>query len=206
MSLAQLYAYTGRIADARAAIARSKAINSRFASKLALAFTTFGAGEIELVAGDPVAAERHFREGYEAFRAMGERGYLGHLAGLLAEALYAQGRLDEAQQMIEEAETTAVPSKNEVWVLWRSAKAKVLAQRGQFAAARQLIAEAEEGAASAPWMLRAAVLAAKAEVSGLAGAPDQAVASLRTVLRIYEEQHVLPLAEQVRAALAILTR
>jgi tetratricopeptide (TPR) repeat protein len=205
MPLAQLYAYTARVDDARAAIARSRAINSRFASKLGLAFTTFTAGEIELVAGDPAAAERHFREGYEAFRAMGERGYLGHLAGLLAETLYAQGRLDEAQQLIEEAETTAVPSKNDVWMLWRSAKAKVLAQRGQFAAARQLIAEAEEGGSSAPWMLRAAVLMAKAEVSRLAGAPDQAAASLRTALRIYEDQHVLPLAEQVKAMLASLT-
>jgi hypothetical protein len=37
---------------------------------------------------------------------MGDRGYLGHLADLLAEALYAQGRLDEAQQMTEEAEVT----------------------------------------------------------------------------------------------------
>lgn len=27
---------------------------------------------------------------------MGERGYLGHIASLLAKALYAQGRLDEA--------------------------------------------------------------------------------------------------------------
>jgi hypothetical protein len=33
-----------------------------FASKLGLAFTTFAAREIEPIAGDPAAAERHFRE------------------------------------------------------------------------------------------------------------------------------------------------
>ena len=205
MSLAIQYAYTGRIDDARAAIARSKAINNGFASKLGLAFTAFSAGEIEMIAGDPAAAERCYREGYEAFRAMGERGYLGHLAGLLAEALYAQDRLDEAQQMIEEAETTAVSSQNHVWVLWRSVKAKVLARRGQFAAAMQLIAEAEEGISSAPWILRAMVPVAKAEVSRLAGDPDQAVASLNAALRIYEDRHAVPLAERVKAQLASLS-
>ena len=204
MSLALPYAYTGRIADARAAIARSQATNNRFASKLGLAFTAFSAGQIEMIAGDPAAAERCYREGYEAFRAMGERGYLEQLGGLLAEALYAQDRLDEAEQMIEEAETTAGPSQNEAWVLWWSAKAKVLARRGQFAAARQLIAEAEEGISTAPWILQAMVPVAKAEVSRLAGDPDQAAASLTAALRIYEDRHAVPLAERVKALLASL--
>jgi hypothetical protein len=29
------------------------------------------AGNVELIAGDPAAAEQHLREAYEAFRAMG---------------------------------------------------------------------------------------------------------------------------------------
>jgi predicted ATPase/DNA-binding XRE family transcriptional regulator len=206
MPLAQLYAYAGRIADARAAIGRSKAIITGFASKLGLAFSAFAAGEIELIAGDPAAAEGYFREGYEAFRAMGERGYLGHLAGLLAEALYAQGRLDEAQEMTEEAEATAGPSEDEARVVWQSTKAKVLARRGQFHAAKQLIAEAEAVISPTSWAInQAAVLMAKAEVSWLAGAPDQAAASLRAALQIFEDRHVVPLAEQVNAALASLT-
>ena len=37
---------------------------------------------------------------------MGERGgYVVDLAGLLADALYEQGRFDEAQQLIDEADT-----------------------------------------------------------------------------------------------------
>ena len=39
----------------------------------------------------------------------------------------------------------------------------------------------------------------------LAGAPDQAGASLRAALRIYEDRQAVPLAEQARAALASLT-
>jgi len=43
---------------------------------------------------------------------------------------------------------------------------------------------------------------ARAEVEWLAGAPDQAVASLRAALAIYEDRRVAPLAELARTALA----
>jgi hypothetical protein len=66
------------------------------------------AGIVEMVAADPSAAEHHLREAYEAYRATGERGYLSTVAGVLAEALYAQGQLDEAQQLTEEAQEAAV--------------------------------------------------------------------------------------------------
>ena len=57
-----------------------------------------------LIIGDPAAAERYARQGCEAFRAMGERGeYVASLAVLLANALYEQGRFDEAQQLIDQA-------------------------------------------------------------------------------------------------------
>jgi hypothetical protein len=46
---------------------------------------------------------------------------------------------------------------------------------------------------------------AKAEVSRLAEEPDQAKASLQKALRIYEDRHALPLAQQAKAALASLT-
>jgi len=42
-------------------------------------------------------------------------------------------------------------------------------------------------------------------VNLLAGTPDQAVADLRAALRIYEDRHVILLAEQVKAALASLS-
>ena len=39
----------------------------------------------------------------------------------------------------------------------------------------------------------------------LAGAPGQAEASLRGALRIYQDRHATPLADQATAALASLT-
>jgi hypothetical protein len=46
---------------------------------------------------------------------------------------------------------------------------------------------------------------AKAEVNRLAGAREEAAASLRAALRIYENQRAAPLAERAQAALAGLT-
>jgi hypothetical protein len=45
----------------------------------------------------------------------------------------------------------------------------------------------------------------KAEVNRLAGARDQAAASLRAALRIAQDRHAAPLIDQAKAALASLT-
>ncbi len=78
------------------------------------------------------------------------------------------------------------------------------AQHSQFFAARQLLDEAAAAAMSpACWaMEKAGVLMARTEVEWLAGAPDQAEASLRAALEIYEDRRIVPLADLARAALA----
>jgi predicted ATPase/transcriptional regulator with XRE-family HTH domain len=202
MALSHLYAYAGRIADARAAAARSRALFNRCGAKLGLAYTAFTAGMTELLAGDPAAAERYLREGYEAFSAMGEQGYLCNLAAMLAEALYALGRLDEAEQMTDEAQAGTAPNDTQLRVRLQSTRARLLAQRGQFSAARELLDEAAEVCSPTAAVERAGVLMARAEVEWLAGAPDQASASLRAALGIYEDRHVVPLADLAKAALA----
>jgi Flp pilus assembly protein TadD len=70
-----IYAYAGRFAEAREAIARAQSVYGRPAAKITWAQGASTAGEIELIAGDPAAAERHLREAYETFRAMGERAF-----------------------------------------------------------------------------------------------------------------------------------
>ena len=204
--LSVIYAYAGRFADAREAIARAQSVYGRPAAKLTRAMDATAAGDIERIAGDPAAAERHLREAYEAYRAMGERGYLSTVAGLLAEALYAQGRLDEAQQMTEEAQAAATPGDIDAQARWRAARAKVLARSGQVPAARVLLDQAEALVSPTCWAtLQAEILLARAEVDRLAGAPAQAEASLRAALRIYQDRHATPLADQAAAALASLT-
>jgi class 3 adenylate cyclase len=206
MPLSVIYAYAGRLADARDAITRAQSVYGRPAAKITWARGALRAGYVELIAGDPAAAEPHLREAYDTLRAIGERGYLSTVAGTLAEALYAQGRLDEARQMTEEAQAAATPGDFDSQARWRAAQAKVLARSGQFPAAQTLLDEAE--ALVSPTSLatlQAEILLARAEVDRLAGAPAQAEASLRAALRLYQDRHAPLLAEQAAAALASLT-
>jgi hypothetical protein len=79
----------------------------------------------------------------------------------------------------------------------------LLARRGQFPAAREVLAEAQAlitAASSAS--TRAKMMIAKAEVDQIAGAPDEAADGLRAALRIYEDCRATQLAAQIRAALA----
>jgi tetratricopeptide (TPR) repeat protein len=200
--LCVLYAHVGRSADARAAIDRSQSIFAGFGAKLALTESAIPAAVTGLVIGDPAAAERYARRGLEACRAMSGQHYAKDLSALLAEALYEQGRFDEARQLIDEA--SAEPSPATVFSTGLI-EAKLLARRGQFAAARELVGK--PGAVPATTSLLqplADMLRAAAEVERLAGAPGQAAASLRAALEIYERQRATAPAGQVRAALASL--
>jgi predicted ATPase/tetratricopeptide (TPR) repeat protein/DNA-binding XRE family transcriptional regulator len=197
--LSLLYAFLGRSADARAAIDRSQSILAGFGAKLALAESAIPAGMVGMTIGDPVWAERNLRAGYETFHDMGDRYYLAGITVMLAEALYDQGRFTEAAQMAEEpaAETSNFYPKAVL------VKAKLLARRGQFAAARRL---ADEGETLVPPTAspldQAMVHEARAEVEHLAGAPGQAATRLRAALEIYEDRRATALAEQARTALA----
>ena len=74
--LCVLYAYLGRLADARAAIDRSQSIFAGFGAKLALAESAIPAALVGLIIGDPAAAERYAREGYAGVPRHGRlRGY-----------------------------------------------------------------------------------------------------------------------------------
>jgi class 3 adenylate cyclase len=206
LRLSVLYAYAGRFADARRAIARPRSVYDSSGAKIMRALSAHKAGEIELIAAEPAAAGQHLREAYEAYRAVGERAHLSSAAGLLAEALYAQDRPGETQQLTEEAQAAAASDDIDAQARWRAARAKVLARAGQFPAAHTLLDEADALVSPTCWAaLQAEILLARAEVDRLAGAPERAEASLRAALRIYQGRHATPLVDQVTAALSRLS-
>jgi tetratricopeptide (TPR) repeat protein len=206
MPLSVIYAYAGRLADARDAIARIQSVYDRSGAVISRAMGATSAGQVEQIAGDPAAAEHHLREAYQTYRAMGERGYLNTVAGVLAEALYAQDRLDEARQMTEETQAAAAPGDIDAQARWRAVRAKVLARSGQYPAARTLLDEAAALVSPTSWAaLQAETLLATAEVHWLAGESEQAEASLRAALRISQDRHATSLSDQAAAALASLT-
>src|SRR5262249_55621431 len=130
--LAGLEAMRGRFFEARRLVDRAE----RFYDDLgetALAHGNCGTvrGQIELLADDPVAAEDALRTSYEALASMGDRAYVATRAAELAEAVYRNGRLDEAWRLTETAEVTGGADDVPTQFLWRSVRAKLLASAGR---------------------------------------------------------------------------
>jgi ATP/maltotriose-dependent transcriptional regulator MalT len=97
---------------------------------------------VELLAGDPRAAEARLREGYMQLEAIGERAFLSTTAGLLARALHEQGRDEEALRFTITCEQTAASGDVAAQIAWRGSRARILAARGEAAEAVALAHEA----------------------------------------------------------------
>jgi hypothetical protein len=81
---------------------------------------------------------------------------------VLAEALYAQDRLDEAQQMTKEGQAAAAADAIDAQARRRTARAKIPAHGGQFPAARALVDEAAALVSPTSWaMLQAQIIPAQ---------------------------------------------
>lgn len=89
---------------------------------LAFAGLTQVTAPMELLAGDPVAAEHELLRGLEILEPRHGDGYQ---QALLAEALFRQGRLDEAAERSRLAEDRSPPDLVLAQVAWRGVRAKL---------------------------------------------------------------------------------
>jgi predicted ATPase/DNA-binding SARP family transcriptional activator/tetratricopeptide (TPR) repeat protein len=199
--LSWIYAFAGRFVEARQAIARCRALYAETGAWLWWAALAHIAGAIELLAGDPVAAEGVLRETYDALHAKAEVSYRSTTALWLAESLYEQGRFEEAERLTAEAETSAHADDFIDQVHLRTLRAKLHARRGNVGAAKRLVDEARRITPAGKAQLLGEVLLTNAEVLRRAGQPRQAASELRVALRLYEERRVVPLADRARTLL-----
>ena len=128
--LAHLRAMVGDFERARDDYRRARAILEELGLRFDAALISIDSGPVELLAGDPVAAEAELRKDYDALDAMGERNYISSIAGLLAEAVYRQGRFEDARGHAAFCEEVAAPSDVSSQYLWRGIKGKLLARDG----------------------------------------------------------------------------
>jgi ATP/maltotriose-dependent transcriptional regulator MalT len=156
-----------------------------------------------MLAGDLEAAEQIFRSGYETLVSLGEKLNLSSIAISLAEALYLQGRAEEAEQLTVVGEEAS--SHEDVWaqVAWRSARAKILAQRGVIADAERLAQEAVELIAEKDVLnMRGHALISLAEVLLAGDRPEEASEYAAEGFRLYEAKGNVVAAEKARGLVA----
>jgi ATP/maltotriose-dependent transcriptional regulator MalT len=158
---------------------------------------------VELWAGHPDAAERVLRGGLEALEAIGETGYYSTASALFAEAVYRQGRLDEALEFTVISERAAAPDDVDSQGAWRGTRAKVLATRGDFEQAIELVEEAlAVGERYGAPVQSGDLLMAAAEVFRLSGTRDRSEEMLSRALSCFERKGHLPLAAEARTQLS----
>lgn len=133
--LARLYAMQGSFDRARELYGRGRQTLRELGDALLEAMMSLYSGGVELLAGDPVAAERELRPDYDKLAALGERVGLSSVAVLLSRALYEQGRFEDADVYCRAAEQAASADDSESQVGWRQVRGLLQLRSGDAGAA-----------------------------------------------------------------------
>jgi tetratricopeptide (TPR) repeat protein len=200
---AVLVAMRGDIDGARALHARSDDILADLGSPaLGAANASFTRTLLELLAGAPARAEQAARAGLEAFEAMGNRNQGSTAAALLGLALVEQGREDEALEFADLAAAWAVRDDTVSQVGQLGVRGRVLAARGEHAAAEAAATQAvARSKASDEISLRGDALVDLAVVLERAGRTKDATEALREAVALYERKGNAVSAARARATI-----
>jgi tetratricopeptide (TPR) repeat protein len=201
--LAHLLALQGDFDDARAEYRRARAMLEDLGVKVLAASTSIDSGPIEMLAGDPAAAERELRRDVERLAAMGEKFLLSSVSAYLGQAVVAQGRADEAEEISRTCEQVALADDAEAQSIWRRVRALARAQRGETDSAVTLAREAVEiiRLTDSP-LLQGDALLDLAEVLRSGGRDADAAEPLREALGLHESKGNVVGAGRARDGLA----
>jgi class 3 adenylate cyclase/tetratricopeptide (TPR) repeat protein len=201
-TLGTLHAMLGNFAKARALIVQQR----ETLRDLGLAYWVFGPAvglwQVEILAGDPAAAEREVRSAYGLMSRWS--GGASLFTSLLAHAIGAQERFEEAARFAELSKESAGD-----WIMdqigWRTASAKALARLGDPDRAIELAAEAVEMAerTDAP-NLQGNTLMILADVLAFARLPGEARSYVDPALRLFELKGNVVSARMARDTLELL--
>jgi class 3 adenylate cyclase/tetratricopeptide (TPR) repeat protein len=162
-----------------------------------------GAVQLELLAGDPVAAAAYAERGIRILEEAGEQSWLSTGACWYADALYELGRIDEAGEWARKGLELADADDMATQVIARQVLGRVLARRGELSEAERIAHEAVTLVdATDALTTQGAARVCLAEVHELAGRRDEATTELRAALERYERKGAVVLAEGVRRRLA----
>ncbi len=202
-----LVAREGRFEEARELVAAAVAAYEELGARLdAVATAAFSRADIELLAGDHLAAETALREGYGALGSLGEVGQRASVAAMLANTLRRRGRAAEADGFARLVEKTA--SEKDIWsqVLHRLASAGLLADAGELPHAERVAREALAIVEATDLLdLHGDVLLELADVLRLDGREDESRECVLRALALFERKGNRISADRARSALAVAT-
>ena len=200
---AQALAMVGRFPEARAILAdlRTKFADQGSTIPLALA-TGHSSVSVELLARDPAAAAGFGTQGCLLLEQAGDKSWLSTAVGMLAQALYELGRLDEADASAARAAELGASDDAITQMLWRQVQAKVLARRDEPDEAERLACEAIAiGAETDMPSSLGDAYSDLAEVLTLAHRATDARAALQQALALYERKGDLVMVERTQTKL-----
>jgi class 3 adenylate cyclase/tetratricopeptide (TPR) repeat protein len=198
-------AMLGRFEESRALLTELLAELSDRGATTVLAAVAGVTIDIELLAGDPAAAVAVGEESCRLHEEFSHWSQLSTAAGGTAQAYYALGSLDEAERWAARSEELGAVDDATTQILWRQARAKVLARRGEHAEAERLAREAVAiGAETEMLNAQADADADLAEVLMLTGDLHGAAQEFERALSRYERKENLVMAGRMRDRLAAL--
>jgi class 3 adenylate cyclase len=165
-------------------------------TRLLAAMVTYGA-TTELVSGQAAAATERLAAGVSQLEHIGDRGNVAPAAALLAEALAAQGRDDEALDATVLSERAAAPDDVHAEIAWRTTRATLLARRGEAEQAEELARDAVTIAATTDCPLfQAAGFEALEAVRRASGDAVEADRARALAIEAYRAKGAVVLAER----------
>ena len=201
-ALAGLKAMAGKVAEARELVDAHKAIVQELGLRVTAASAAETYGIVEMLAGDPAAAERELARGYRLLERIGETQNFPDLAAKLADALYVQGRDGRALELSKVSEDATAPDDRSAGVQWRAVRAKLLARRGQVAEAEAMAREAVVLADKTDFtVLRADAFMDLAEVLRTAERETESTRFVALALELYEQKGNVVAAGRARRIL-----
>jgi ATP/maltotriose-dependent transcriptional regulator MalT len=194
-----LEGFAGRFDAARQAIARARGVMDDFGLLHLKAHSSDVAVIIEMLAGDHEAAEREARTAYTVLEEMGDRTYQASEANLVAKALVAQDRADEADEWRVLGAELGDPDSVDL-----DLQAQILACRGLLDDAERCARSALAAGDEPVVPVFADPRFTLAEILARTGRAHEARQEIEACVRRYETKGIVPLLEKARALLATL--
>jgi class 3 adenylate cyclase/tetratricopeptide (TPR) repeat protein len=193
-------AMRGQFDEARKVQDRARSILREVALPGWMGALTQNSGWAEILAGDPAAAEQDLRWGVDTLRGIGELSWMSSAAAILAEALYEQGHLEQAEEFVRVSEESAGSEDTYSQSLLRSVRAKVLARQKKAKEAEALARQAVAIAEPTDFLfLQAWALISLGEVLERAGKREEGEIVLADAVAICDRKGFTVGAERARA-------